>query len=125
MTKLFVMALLPTLLANNRYFTQANGQGTELFPGDVVTEDATIYIFADAAANGPCTTESSFTVTVYDTPTVQVDAAAQAVCLGETITPFEASTTNPADVTYNWYNANDTTTIIHQGEDFTYQCRGL
>ena len=57
---------LPTLLANNRYFTQANGQGTELFPGDVITEDATIYIFADAAANGPCTTESSFTVTVYD-----------------------------------------------------------
>ena len=43
------------------------------FPGDVVTEDATIYIFADAAANGLCTTESSFTVTVYETPTVQVN----------------------------------------------------
>ena len=39
--------------------------------------------------------------------------------IGETITPFEASTTNPVDVTYNWYDANDTTTIIHQGEDFT------
>ena len=39
---------LPTLLANNRYFTQANGQGTELFPGDVLTEDATIYILADS-----------------------------------------------------------------------------
>ncbi|TXD92307.1 tandem-95 repeat protein, partial [Gillisia hiemivivida] len=58
---------LPALAAGNQYFTQAGGNGTELFEGDVISESATIYIYA--APTGTClAAESDFDVTINDTP---------------------------------------------------------
>ncbi|MGF1556667.1 vWA domain-containing protein, partial [Paucihalobacter sp.] len=57
---------LPVLTSGN-YFTAPNGEGNALSAGNLIKETATIYIFSPAV--GPCpSAESSFTVTINDTP---------------------------------------------------------
>jgi gliding motility-associated-like protein len=48
-------------LTHGSYFTEPNGQGQQLQPGDIITETTTIYIYAD---DGNCQSETSFTVEV-------------------------------------------------------------
>lgn len=57
--------VLPAL-TNGNYFTQANGKGTPLFAGDVITKSQTIYIFNQP--NGPtgCSASSSFDIKIID-----------------------------------------------------------
>jgi len=57
---------LPPLNAGN-YYTQSGGNGTQLNPGDVLTDSQTIYIYN---SNGICEDESSFNITVTPTPIV-------------------------------------------------------
>ncbi|OYU80885.1 MAG: hypothetical protein CFE23_06525, partial [Flavobacterium sp. BFFFF1] len=57
---------LPVLTIGN-YYSESNGAGTMLNAGDVLTTSQTIYIYD---ANGTCTDESDFTVTINTTPTV-------------------------------------------------------
>jgi gliding motility-associated-like protein len=55
---------LPPLSVGN-YFTQPNGQGTQLNPGDVITSTQTIYIYAvGGALDHPCNVDKQFTVTI-------------------------------------------------------------
>lgn len=61
------------LPGNQRYYTQPNGQGTALNPGDLITSTQTVYIFATTA--GGCTDERSFLVTIHPLPTVTAPAA--------------------------------------------------
>ena len=49
------------VLTNGDYFTETMGQGTQLFPGDIIDESQMIYIYAD---NGNCYTETSFYVNI-------------------------------------------------------------
>jgi gliding motility-associated-like protein len=56
---------LPALSANNAYYTGPNGTGTQLFAGDLITQTQTIYIWA---VQGTCTDQSTFIVTVNQTP---------------------------------------------------------
>ena len=58
--------VLPTL-TNGNYFTATNGTGTPLNTGDVISTTQTIYIYN---AVGTCTNETSFTIAVSGTPTV-------------------------------------------------------
>ncbi len=51
---------LPTL-NNGNYFTESNGTGTELFPGDILEVSQTVYIYSQS---GSCANENSFTVTI-------------------------------------------------------------
>jgi len=60
---------LPTLTTGN-YFTGANGTGTQLNAGATITTSQTIYIYAETATNPNCSDESSFTVTINTTPTI-------------------------------------------------------
>ncbi|WP_417289727.1 T9SS type B sorting domain-containing protein [Corallibacter sp.] len=61
---------LPTL-TNGNYFTQANGNGTQLNAGDVISSTQTIYIFNEVGtAPNTCSNESSFTVTISGNPPV-------------------------------------------------------
>ncbi|WP_415580454.1 fibronectin type III domain-containing protein, partial [Flavobacterium longum] len=55
---------LPALSANNTYWTQPGGTGTQLFANDVITTNQTIYIYAQSGTTPNCTAESSFTVSV-------------------------------------------------------------
>lgn len=52
---------LPSLSANNSYWSNSGGTGTGYNPGDSITTDTTLYIFAD---NGGCTDESQFTISI-------------------------------------------------------------
>ena len=58
---------LPVLSANNNYFTDSGGAGSPYFANDIIsTSIPTMYIYA---VNGVCTDESSFSITINDTPT--------------------------------------------------------
>jgi hypothetical protein len=60
--------ILPTL-NSGAYFTAPNGDGTNLIVGSTITSSQLIYIYA---TNGTCSDESTFTVTINVTPTVDV-----------------------------------------------------
>jgi gliding motility-associated-like protein len=59
---------LPTI-TNGNYFTEPNGQGTQLSVGDAITTTQKIYIF-NSDVNS-CTNESSFDVSIIDTTVFQ------------------------------------------------------
>jgi gliding motility-associated-like protein len=58
---------LPALTLGN-YFTASGGGGTPLFAGDVINSTQTIYVYV---ADGACSDEKSFLVTVNQTPSIQ------------------------------------------------------
>jgi gliding motility-associated-like protein len=60
--------ILPTLNANNAYYTGTNGTGTQINAGTSITTNQTIYIYAQTGGTTNCTSESSFTVTITATP---------------------------------------------------------
>ncbi|MCP1995106.1 choice-of-anchor J domain-containing protein [Flavobacterium sp. HSC-61S13] len=61
---LHALAALP---ANNKYFSQAGGQGMELAVGSLVPLAQTIYVYA-SSDDGLCLDESSFKVSYIDCP---------------------------------------------------------
>lgn len=61
---------LPALTVGD-YFTEPNGQGTQLFPGDVITSTQTIYIYAENGDRFLCFDEHPFTVTISGVPALQ------------------------------------------------------
>ncbi len=70
-------AITGTNLTDNRaYYTQPNGSGTRLNPGDVVSASQTIYIFD---RNAGCSDEESFVVKVTGGPNIN-DIPDQTVC---------------------------------------------
>uniref|UniRef100_UPI0040491450 choice-of-anchor L domain-containing protein n=1 Tax=Flavobacterium sp. TaxID=239 RepID=UPI0040491450 len=60
---------LPVLTVGD-YYTLADGAGTMLNAGDVITATQTLFIYAETATTPNCFTESSFTVTINETPVV-------------------------------------------------------
>ncbi len=52
--------VLPSLTTGD-YYTETLGQGTQLYPGDIIDETQTLFIYA---ADGNCYDESTFTVYV-------------------------------------------------------------
>ncbi|PHQ30870.1 T9SS type B sorting domain-containing protein [Leeuwenhoekiella nanhaiensis] len=58
---------LPPLEEGN-YFTETGGQGTQLAPGDVITQTQELFIYARNGTRFFCEDESSFTVTISSTP---------------------------------------------------------
>jgi gliding motility-associated-like protein len=54
------------VLTNGNYFTGANGTGTPLFAGDIITEDATVYVFNQPGGPGTCPSGSNFLVKIID-----------------------------------------------------------
>jgi len=63
---------LPTLNVGN-YFTQTGGSGTPLNPINSITTTQTVYIYAENELDSNiCSNESSFTITINTTPTVDI-----------------------------------------------------
>ncbi|RXG19144.1 gliding motility-associated-like protein [Leeuwenhoekiella aestuarii] len=58
---------LPALIEGD-YFTESGGQGTRLAPGDVLTSTQEVFIYARNGTRFFCEAESSFTVTISETP---------------------------------------------------------
>lgn len=66
--------VLPALTVGN-YFTGTNGTGTQLNAGDAITSSQTIYVFAQTNTTPNCSSETSFTVTVFnvnDIPSITI-----------------------------------------------------
>ncbi|WP_304143139.1 T9SS type B sorting domain-containing protein [Mesoflavibacter zeaxanthinifaciens] len=75
---------LPTL-TNGNYFSGANGSGTMLNAGDVISTSQTIYIYNEiGTAPNTCSNESSFTVTISGNPPVDI-ISDQTVCQDYTL----------------------------------------
>ncbi len=55
-------------LTNGQYFSEPNGAGEQLFPGDMITRTRRIYIFNNSS-NG-CSNQSDFKVTVRGLPAI-------------------------------------------------------
>lgn len=120
--------ILPAL-TNGVYYTETNGGGDQLTAGDSVTETATIYIYAVAAANPECIAESSFVVTIAnvpaptgdDTQTIEGGVAAD-VTIEDLVADLETGGT------ITWYNTLEDAlarenaitagTQLTQGEDY-------
>ena len=54
-------------IAVGKYYPQPNGLGGEILSGTEITENQTVYVFAQ---NGACIAQSSFTVSIIDIPTI-------------------------------------------------------
>lgn len=79
--------VLPALNGNNKYFTQPNGQygtGTQILAGTAITSTKTIYVYIESGERINCTNESSFIVTINQTPVVDSLAFAN-VCNSYTL----------------------------------------
>ncbi|WP_188621772.1 choice-of-anchor L domain-containing protein, partial [Flavobacterium suaedae] len=61
--------VLPALTIGN-YYTEPGGTGTQLFAGDVIDTDQTIYVYATTNTTPVCTDEESFTVTIKPSPDI-------------------------------------------------------
>ena len=57
--------ILPPL-TNGSYFTGASGTGVQLFPGEMIGETTTIYIFNQPGGPNTCASATNFKVTVID-----------------------------------------------------------
>ena len=55
-------------LSVGAYYTESGGKGTRLAPGDVITSTQEIFIYARNGTRFFCEDESSFTVTISETP---------------------------------------------------------
>ncbi|WP_298480645.1 T9SS type B sorting domain-containing protein [uncultured Maribacter sp.] len=100
---------LPNLSTNNHYYTGPNATGTQLNPGDLISNTQRIYIYAESPTNPNCNDESSFVVTIFNTPIINIpetltictdeNGNTSSIPVGEYIGP---------NYTYNWTPDNDT-----------------
>ncbi|WP_423998846.1 T9SS type B sorting domain-containing protein [Maribacter sp. IgM3_T14_3] len=61
---------LPALSVDNLYYTGPNGSGTNLLEGSDITSTQTIYIYAESGTTPNCFDETSFVVSINDTPSL-------------------------------------------------------
>ena len=65
---------LPALSAGNNYYTATGGTGTMLMAGNMITANQTIYIYKQSGTTPNCTDESSFMVTINNTPVLDAQS---------------------------------------------------
>lgn len=73
------MYVLQSLNAGNNYYTGSGGTGTMLSAGQMITSTQEIYIYTESGTTPNCTDESSFTITVVDSPEI-ITPGNQTVC---------------------------------------------
>lgn len=63
--------ILPQLTIG-KYYTGTNGTGTQLYAGNTISTSQTIYIYLESNFLPRCSDESSFVVTIVDTPIANI-----------------------------------------------------
>lgn len=66
---------LPTLSADNFYYTGAGATGTNLAEGSDITTTQTVYIYSESGTTPNCFDENSFDVTISETPVINLLSA--------------------------------------------------
>lgn len=61
--------ILPVLNVGE-YYTEANGKGSKMYPGDLITKDIDLYIYAENGKRFFCSDEHFFTIRISTTPTL-------------------------------------------------------
>ncbi len=69
------------LTGSESYWTGPNGTGMQLSPGDMVTEDNTLFIYNETGTSPNCSGEEIFFVAIFDQPNAGVDVSSS-VCEG-------------------------------------------
>ncbi|MDX8552305.1 T9SS type B sorting domain-containing protein [Tenacibaculum sp. 1B UA] len=59
-------------LSNGKYYTQSGGNGNQLNSGDIITSSQTIFIYNEDPNNPSCFNESSFQITINNSPDVDI-----------------------------------------------------
>ncbi|MDP2540078.1 hypothetical protein CSC81_06395 [Tenacibaculum discolor] len=59
-------------LSNGKYYTQSGGNGNQLNYGDIITLSQTIFIYNEDPYNPSCFNESSFQITINNSPDVDI-----------------------------------------------------
>jgi gliding motility-associated-like protein len=113
---------LPALSANNNYYTGSGGSGTMLSAGDLISSSQTIYVYAETGTTPNCTDESSFTVSVVDSPVVELTGG----CLNNVYT-ITANVVNGESVSYSWSDSSGvisgaTGSSLVVNQDGSYSC---
>ena len=62
--------VLPSLF-RGKYFTESGGNGTELFPGDIITESQEIFVYGQKGERFVCYNEVSFYVEISEMPVLE------------------------------------------------------
>ena len=102
---------LPTLNVG-RFYTGPNGTGTMLSSGIVVTASMTVYIYATSPFVPRCSDETSFTVTIVDTPVANlVPASMRTTC--------DTDGTNDGIVNFNLSTLSATILGTQTGSEFS------
>ncbi|RYF57339.1 MAG: adhesin, partial [Cytophagaceae bacterium] len=92
--------VLPALSIGN-YYTGPNGTGTHLHAGQSVSQSGTIYVYAQSPFTPTCFDESSFLLTIVDTPVANsVPALVATTCdedsVNDGVTSFDVATLTSA-----------------------------
>lgn len=58
---------LPVVINGERYFSETSGGGTEYFPGDVINDSQTIFLYGISSNPIICTNETLFQINIIDT----------------------------------------------------------
>jgi gliding motility-associated-like protein len=108
---------LPQLTVGE-YFTEANGQGTQLNAGDVITSTQTIHIYAENGDRFFCFDNHPFTVTITSPP------SGQAFQNQEGCGSFTLDDSSIPGVTVRFYRQSNTTNLIDPA-DYTLSQPGI
>ena len=99
-------------LTIGKYYTEPSGAGTQLYAGNIISSSQTIYIFLESSFLPRCSDESSFTVTVVDTPIANaVPLATRTVC--------DEDGTNDGLFQFNLADFNAAVLATQAGAEFT------
>jgi gliding motility-associated-like protein len=90
--------ILPTLTVGN-YYNGPNGTGGMIQQGSTINATKTIYVFAYSGFNPNCSDETSFEITIIDTPTVNPVPASLRILCDEDGTNDGVTTINLATIT--------------------------
>jgi len=102
---------LPNLIIGN-YYNGPNGTGGIIPQGSTISNNKTIYIFANSGFNPNCSDESSFVVTIVDTPVANsVPLSNRTVC--------DEDGTNDGIFNFNLTNLNSIILGTQTGSEFS------
>ena len=93
-------------LTNGNYFTTANGGGTPLNTGDVISASTTLFVYAESATTPNCSSEHSFDITINTTSNTTFTQLPP-ICEGDSMT---LPTTSIEGFTGTWFPVFDNTT---------------
>ncbi|KOS06760.1 hypothetical protein AM493_12555 [Flavobacterium akiainvivens] len=96
---------LPALPAGNAYYTGPGATGQALAAGAQLIDSQTVYVYAVAAGNADCSSESSFEVVIIPTPEIVITSGCNDDNYYELGVAFPDDVYNADMVTFSWTNA--------------------